>query len=184
MTKEELLEVKKNATVLFDNRAIEEAINQLARNIDRDYYDKTPLFIVVLNGGLIFAGQLLAKLNLLCEIDYCHATRYQGEIRGAQLVWKARPQTDLENRDVVLIDDILDEGVTLQLIEQFCRKQKARSVKTVVLVEKKHCRKAYPNQQPDYCELTVPDRYVFGFGMDYSHFWRNTKEIYVTGSDL
>ncbi len=171
--------IKAQSKVIVSQSQINNALDKLAKQLAADYHDKTPIFIVVLNGGLIFAGQLLPKLDLLCEIDYCHATRYQGAQRGAELVWKAKPQTNLAGRDVILVDDILDEGITLKLIQDYCLAQQARSVKTLVLVEKQHNRKAYSNQTPDYCELSVPDQYVFGFGMDYSHYWRNTADIRV-----
>lgn len=174
-------QLKEKATLLYQYSDIDLALRRIAEKLNVDYRDKNPVFIVVLNGGLIFAGQLLPMVDVLCEIDYCHATRYQGGTRGFELVWKARPQTDLKNRNVILLDDILDEGVTLQLIEEYCIEQQALSVKTVVLVEKLHQRKAVLNQSPDYCELTVPDEYVFGFGMDYSHHWRNTRAIYSLG---
>lgn len=183
MNHSQLSNIKDKAKVIITQNQIEKALNRLTKQLTLDYQDKKPVFIVVLNGGLIFAGQLLPRLDLVCEIDYCHATRYQGEKRGSELAWKAKPQTELAGRDVVLIDDILDEGITLKLIEEYCLEQNARSVKTLVLVEKQHSRKAYANQKPDYCELTVPDQYVFGFGMDYSHYWRNTPDIRVHQDD-
>ncbi len=183
MNQKQLLEVKQRSKVLIDQKAIQIALEKLAQKIEVDYHGKVPVFIVVLNGGLIFAGQLLPKIDLLCEIDYCHATRYQGEQRGAELIWKAKPQSSLKGRDVIILDDILDEGITLKLIQDYCLAQQANSVKTLVLVEKQHQRKAYPNQTADYCELSVPDEYVFGFGMDYSHVWRNTMDIRVPNND-
>lgn len=178
MNQQQEINVKKNSTVIYQSADIELALTKMAEKINVDYRNKKPIFIVILNGGLIFSGQLLPKINVLSEIDYCHATRYQGSTRGAELVWKAEPATDLTDRDVVLLDDILDEGITLKLIEDYCYYKNAKSVKTAVLVEKDHQRKAYSNQAADYCELSVPDKYVFGFGMDYSHFLRNSAEIY------
>jgi hypoxanthine phosphoribosyltransferase len=170
MNHTKLAKIKADAKIIIDQEEINLALDKLAKQIENDYQEKTPIFIVVLNGGLIFAGQLLPRIDILCEIDYCHATRYQGEQRGAELVWKSKPQTELSGRDIILVDDILDEG-------------NAKSVKTLVLVEKEHHRKAYPEQRPDYCELVVPDQYVFGFGMDYSHYWRNTLDIRVHQDD-
>ena len=98
MNKTNFAKIKSNARVIIDQATINTALDKLAKQLELDYQGKTPVFIVVLNGGLIFAGQLLPKINILCEIDYCHATRYQGEQRGAELVWKAKPQTDLQER--------------------------------------------------------------------------------------
>ncbi len=173
-----LKNLKEQAKVLVSEQQIEDALNRLAEKLQEDYQNLNPIFLVVLNGGLIFAGQLLPKLNLLCQIDYCHATRYNGAFKGAKIGWKSEPQMDFTGRHIVIVDDILDEGHPLNAIIEYCLQQNPISVKSLVLVEKLHEQKSVAGQKPDYCELTVPDEYVFGFGMDYSHHWRNTKQIY------
>ncbi len=178
MPTKDLIDAKKNATVIITKNEIEDALLRLAEQLNADYHDKNPIFLVVLNGGLIFSGQLLPKIKVLCQLDYCHATRYRGNLQGADIQWKAKPQMDLSQRHIIIVDDILDEGHTLQAISEYCFAKHAKSVKSLILVEKKHQRKAYNNQKPDYCELTVPDEYVFGFGMDYAHHWRNSNDIY------
>ena len=183
MTLEDLHTIRTNAKVIIASDQIEAALERLAAKINVDYQEKNPIFLVVLNGGLIFSGQILPRIDILCQIDYCHATRYSGETTGDKIQWKTIPQMDLSGRDVVIIDDILDEGHTLLAISEYCLANNAKSVKSLVLVEKEHQRKAYKNQKADYCELTAPDEYVFGFGMDYSHHWRNSKDIYVLGSE-
>ncbi|WP_444996505.1 hypoxanthine-guanine phosphoribosyltransferase [Aliikangiella sp. IMCC44359] len=175
----QLNKIKSNATILYDKHTINSALEKLKIKITADYADKNPIFLVVMNGGLIFAGQLLPQLNFPAQLDYCHATRYRGNIRGGHIEWKVEPHSNLENRHVIIVDDILDEGHTLEAIIQDCKKRKAASVKTLVLVEKKHNRKAIPNMKADYCELETPDEYVFGYGMDYNHYWRNSEEIYI-----
>jgi len=172
-------EAKKNAELIHDRKAVAEALVKLAARLHQDYEDRVPIFMVVMNGGLIFAGQLLPLVDIVCQIDYCHATRYRGDTEGKNIEWLARPKLDLKDRDVVIVDDILDVGHTLVAIKQACIEAGARSVKTCVLVEKEHDRKAKPDLHADYCELKVPDRYVFGFGMDYNHFWRNANSIYA-----
>ena len=142
-------------------------------------FEKNPLFLIVLNGALVFSGQLLPKIDILCQIDYCHTTRYQGNTRGAEIQWKAKPQLELARRDIIIVDDILDEGHTLAAISDYWLANNAKSVKSLILMEKQHQRKSYQGQKADYCELTVPDKYVFGFGMDYSHHWRNLKDILI-----
>ncbi|WP_196139153.1 hypoxanthine-guanine phosphoribosyltransferase [Aliikangiella sp. G2MR2-5] len=171
--------VKKNATLLHDKNTVEQAIKSMAVTISKDYKDKNPIFLVIMNGGLIFAGKLLPLLDIPAEIDYCHATRYRGETSGGELIWKATPQTSIEDRHVVLLDDILDEGYTLKSIVETCEKMGAASVKTAVLIEKEHDRKAVEGMCADYCELTTPDHYIFGCGMDIDHYWRNTDAIYI-----
>jgi hypoxanthine phosphoribosyltransferase len=175
--------LKENATLLHDEDTILQALNRLKQQLEHDYHNKNPIFLVVMNGGLIFAGNLLAKLNFPLQIDYCHATRYRGEFSGSEVQWKVKNQLDLSNRHVVIVDDILDEGHTLNAIIQDCISQQAISVKTLVLIEKLHNRKAVNNMQPDYCQLTTPDKYIFGYGMDINHYWRNTNAIYIYQQD-
>lgn len=175
---EQLTQIKKQATLLFDSEQIEQAIQKLAQQLTRDYAEKEAIFIVVMNGGLIFAGNLLPKLNFPLLIDYCHATRYRGKTSGSNIEWKVKPGQDLRGRHIVIIDDILDEGYTLKAIIDSIQLERPASLKTLVLVEKNHQRKAVPNMRADYCELQTPDEYVFGYGMDYHHYWRNCSQIY------
>ena len=179
MNIEQLNQIKQQATLLHDSKTIESALSRLALSLTADYADSDPIFLVVMNGGLIFSGKLLPLLNFPAQIDYCHATRYRGETTGGKIEWKVRPNICLANRHVVILDDILDEGHTLKAIIDDCWEQNVSSVKTCVLIEKLHNRKAIANMQPDYCELTTDDHYVFGYGMDFNHYWRNTNEIYI-----
>jgi hypoxanthine phosphoribosyltransferase len=174
----ELNKVKENATLLFTKEEVDAAVATLANQLAKDYASLQPVFLVVMTGGVIFAGKLLPELDFPAEIDYCHASRYAGETAGGDLVWRVTPQASLADRHVVIVDDILDEGATLQSIIQSCESVGAKSVKTAVLVEKMHDRKSVANFRPDYCELQAPDRYLFGCGMDYQHYWRNTEAIY------
>lgn len=169
--------LEKDSEVLHSAATVAEAIAQVGVAISLDYAQRDPVLLVVMNGGLWFAGQLMSHLNFPLQIDYCHATRYRGTTSGGALEWLARPSQTLCDREVVVIDDILDEGHTLQAIVDDVRSQGASSVKTAVLVEKHHSRKAYVDMRPDYCALSVPDRYVFGAGMDCQHYWRNLSEI-------
>jgi len=178
VTIKELHDIKNNSRLLIHHDEIQIAIQKLADQIEKDYKNKNPIFIVVLNGALIFSGHFLSKIKILCQTDYCHATRYMGRIFGKKVEWKAKPQIDLKDRHIIIVDDILDEGHTLSAITQFCHERKAKSVKSLVLVEKEHHRKNIKNYKADYCELTVPDEYVFGFGMDYNNYWRNLESIY------
>jgi len=178
-----LNQVKQEAQLLHSRETITLALDKLAGQLYRDYQSLNPVFLIVMNGGLVFAGRLLPMLDFPAQIDYCHATRYRGETRGSDLEWKVKPQLNLKDRHVVIIDDILDEGHTLLAIKQDCIEREAASVKTLVLIEKLHDRKAVPGMRPDYCELETPDNYIFGYGMDYNHYWRNCDQIYLLNTD-
>ncbi|MDH5300116.1 MAG: hypoxanthine-guanine phosphoribosyltransferase [Gammaproteobacteria bacterium] len=170
--------VLQRAELIISKQELSLALDDMAQKVEHQLGDKNPLVLVLMTGGLIPASEMLLRMRFPLELDYIHATRYGDLTQGTELRWIAEPKKNLAGRHVLIIDDILDEGQTLAAIIQFCHKQKAASVSTAVLVEKIHTRKV-PNLKPDYCGATVPDRYVFGFGMDYKGFWRNLPEIYA-----
>lgn len=155
------------------------AIERIAEEMTAELKNLNPVLICCMNGGLIFAGQLLTKLVFPLQVDYVQATRYGQEVSGAELDWKVRPQADLRGRTVVLLDDILDEGVTLAAIAGYCRQQGAAKVMMAVLVEKLHLRKVTPGMRADFTGIEVGDRFLFGYGLDYKGYWRNAPGIYA-----
>jgi hypoxanthine phosphoribosyltransferase len=130
-------------------------------------------------GGQYPGAQMACHMPFPMEMDYIHATRYQGKLRGKTLQWRALPAIDPRGRDILVVDDILDEGITLQEIVGWFEDAGAASVHTAVLVEKD--RKRTVPVKADIVGLRVPDRYVFGCGMDYKGYWRNLEEIYAVG---
>jgi len=168
-----------NCDLLHDTAAIELAIKQLAQKITIDLSACNPVVICVMNGGLIFSGYLLSQLSFPLELDYLHATRYGAEQVGSEICWLAEPQLSLHNRSVLILDDILDKGITLQAVVAFCRKAGAHEVHTAVLVKKIFDKPQALTLEADYIGLRVPDRYVFGMGMDYRGYWRNARGIYA-----
>ena len=170
-----------NADLLVDRATIDRTIAQMAAPIARDYAGEVPVYLTIMHGALPFAGQLALELGargLDLEFDYLHATRYRGETTGGELVWKHRPATALYGRRVLLVDDILDEGLTLLAVCQWCIEQGATDVRIAVLTRKRHGR-AVAGISADYVGMQVPDRYVFGFGMDYHEQGRNLPGIYA-----
>jgi len=121
----------------------------------------------------------MSRLQFPLEVDYIHATRYRETTSGDELEWRARPQKDFRGRVLIVIDDILDEGVTLAAILKYFRAEGAADVLSAVLVDKTHTRKFEQSVPADYCGLAVEDRYVFGCGMDYKGYWRNLPAIYA-----
>ncbi|MGM0984030.1 MAG: hypoxanthine-guanine phosphoribosyltransferase [Pseudomonadota bacterium] len=172
-------DVMDNADCLISQPEVERALDRMADEITRDLGDRLPVFYCVMNGGLITTGHLLTRLGFPLEVDYLHATRYRGGLRGGELFWRVSPEVPMAGRHVVIVDDILDEGATLAAILDYCRQAGAASISTAVLVDKQHARKAVPGLRADYCSLEVADRYVFGFGMDYKGYWRNAPGIYA-----
>jgi len=179
MNSEEANRVLAEGDLLIDEAAVGTAIARIATEMTADLKALNPVLICCMNGGLVFAGQLLTKLLFPLQVDYVHATRYGHEINGVALDWKVRPQIDLHGRTVVLLDDILDEGVTLAAIADYCRQQGAAKVLMAVLVEKLHLRKVTPGMKADFCGIEVGDRFIFGYGLDYKGYWRNAPGIYA-----
>lgn len=164
------------ATLIHSEKVVNEAIIRLAKQLNDDYLNELPVVLCVMSGGTFFTGQLLPKLSFALEFDYIHATRYHG-VEGSQVRWLVRPKKNVIGRKVLILDDILDEGVTLRSIVDECIKLGANDVKVAVLVEKQ-LNKNKP-VQADYTGLEVPNRYVFGCGMDVYGWWRNLPAIYA-----
>lgn len=165
------------AACLYDRAAIDALMALQAKSLNERYATSRPLVLCVMTGALVYAGHLLPRLNFLLDLDYVHASRYGDARTGGQLEWIARPRHAVADREILLVDDILDEGVTLHEIAQWLKAEGARSVEIAVLT---HKNKPVPQPcQPDYPSLPTPDRYVYGFGLDVDGLWRNANGIFV-----
>ena len=167
-----------NSECLFDEADIDTAIARIAEDIRNDYPDERPVYLTLMHGGMLFASKLSLLLGMDVEFDYLHATRYRGAIVGSGLAWLHRPSTSLEGRRVLIADDILDEGHTLKAVRNWCEDQGAADVRIAVLCVKNHDRRV-EDIDADYIALEVPDRYVYGYGMDYFEQGRNLPGIYA-----
>jgi len=179
MTTADARKIFSEADCLVGEAEVISAIKRLATEITSRLKDSNPVVICIMNGGMIFSGQLLPQLVFPLQVDYVHATRYGHEKNGANLNWTVRPQMDLKGRTVLLLDDILDEGVTLAAIAEYCLKQGATEVLMAALVEKLHLRKVTPGMRADFSGIEVGDRFLFGYGLDYKGYWRNAPGIYA-----
>ena len=155
--------------------AVQCALDRMAREITARLADSNPLVVTVMNGGLVFAGQLLPRLEFALECSYVHVRRYGAGTQGGELVWIAGPQEPVKNRTVLLLDDILDEGRTLATIRSRLLEQGATDVLTAAFAWKE--RGAPAAITADFTGVRVPDRFVFGFGMDVAGRWRNLPSI-------
>ncbi len=167
-----------NSRLVFSNTEISDALERLAGKLNKQLKDETPVVLCVMQGGLVFSGHLIPRLKCMLEIDYIHATRYDNKTSGGELVWKAYPDTSLTDRTVLVLDDILDEGQTLQSIIQYCELQGARKIISAVLLRKNHDR-CVDEELTENIALNVEDHYVFGFGMDYDGKYRQLDSIYA-----
>jgi hypoxanthine phosphoribosyltransferase len=167
------------ADLLHEREEIDIVIAEMANRIDAVLDGERPVFLTVMNGALIFAGQLALAIRTDLEFDYVHATRYRGETTGSELHWLREPQVSLVDRVVLLVDDILEEGHTLKAVRDDCYQRGAKKVLIVSLCTKRHDRLA-EGITADFHGIELPDRYVFGFGMDYHEQGRNLPAIYAS----
>ncbi len=177
ITVEQAQAALQKAEQLHSPQAVATALDQLAAAITERCQHSNPVVLVVMNGAVVTAGQLLTRLHFPLQIGYVHATRYQGT-EGNQLKWRAPPSIPVAGRTVLIMDDIFDEGTTLKAILDEVKRLGAVEVLSAVLVDKIHQRKVV-GLTVDFVGLTVADRYVFGCGMDYHEYWRNLPAIYA-----
>lgn len=154
------------------------ALDKIAADIATVLSDRQPVLLAMMIGGLYPAVWLSQRLAFPHQIDYLHATRYRGALAGGRLAWKVPPPVVIRDRSVLLIDDILDHGDTMLAARQACLEEGAREVLTAVLVRKRH-EPAISNTEADFVGLVVPDRYVFGCGMDVREYWRQLSGIHA-----
>jgi len=177
----DILEVYHQADCLYNDEQVQAVIDRMATEITAKLSERNPLVLCVMTGALIPAGHLLTRLQFPLQLDYIHATRYRGETVGGRLHWIVRPTHSLKGRTVLVVDDIFDEGITLNEIVEYCWAEGADDVQAAVLVNKLHDRKT--KMKIDYIGLETVDRYLFGYGMDYHGYLRNMPGIYaVKGS--
>jgi len=175
--------VYKQSTCLYTTKEVEAALDRMAINIHSRLHDKNPIIMCVMIGGLVPMGNLLPRLDFPLEVDYVHATRYQGAISGGELTWKVRPSHNLHGRTVLVVDDILDGGLTLAAILDEVKKMGAEEVFSAVLVDKHHKRVENGLKNADFVGLQVDDHYIFGYGMDYNEYLRNAPGIFVVAPE-
>ena len=168
----------KNSRVLFNRDEVMAAVQKMADEINEYYGDQPVILITVLTGAIIPAAWLATRLKMPIQMDFVHATRYRGGLYGAELEYRVPPRLDLEGKNVLIVDDIFDEGNTLAAIKGSVEKRKAGSVKMAALVRKVHDR-GLSRDYVDFIGLDVPDVYVFGCGMDAYEEWRHLDEILV-----
>ena len=170
-----------NSEILFTVAEVDAATTRVAKQINRDYADKHPLILSVMGGAVVFSGQLLPQLDFPLDFDIVQVSRYGEKTVGTQLNWRVAPRDNIVGRNVIILDDILDEGITLAAIVELVKSNGAKSVACAVFCvkdygEEKNSKKPL---KADYVGLTVPNRFIYGYGMDVSGAWRNLPAIYA-----
>lgn len=174
--------LSREAELLYSREEVNAAFDRMASEIERKLKHRSPTLICAMNGGVIATASLMARLEFPLRLDHVHATRYRLGSTGENVTWNTYPNTDLCDQTILVIDDILDEGITLAAIIDYCKQNGARHVFSSVLVNKIHDRKV-GGIQPDFLGLEVEDRHIVGYGMDYKGYFRNAPGIFaIAGS--
>ena len=177
MDNREAQELLARAELIHSAETVQQALGGVAGAIRERLAGQRPLVLCVMTGGAIFCGQLLPLLDFPLDFDYLHATRYGPETQGGKISWRVAPWTPVKGRTVLVVDDILDEGITLAAVKDSLVQLGAAEVLLAVFADKDNGR-----NKPiaaDFVGLSVPDRFVFGYGMDVAGLWRNLPAIYA-----
>ena len=170
-----------DSEILFTVDEVNAATTRIAKEINRDFADQHPLILSVMGGAVVFSGQLLPQLDFPLDFDIVQASRYGDKTVGSQLTWRVAPRDNIVGRDVIILDDILDEGITLAAIVDLVKRNGARSVACAVFCAKDYGEEIN-NKKPlkaEYVGIKVPNRFIYGYGMDVSGAWRNLPAIYA-----
>ena len=170
-----------SADLIYSAETVAEAVSRVAAEITEKLAETNPLVLCVMSGGVPFAGHLMTQLLFPLEFDYLHVTRYGQETSGGALSWRSAPWTSVKGRTVIVLDDILDEGLTLAAIGERLMELGAKACYTAVATDKLNGKKK--PLKADFVALTVPDRFVFGYGMDVRGHFRNLPAIYAMKED-
>ena len=177
MELEEAKKILASAELVYGPAQVQEAVTRVAGEIHAALADRYPLILCVMTGGMMFAGQLLPILDFPHDFDYMHVTRYGPDTQGGKLSWRSAPWTSVKGRTVLVVDDILDEGITLAAVKDSLRRLGAAEVMAAVFVDKQNG--LDKPVHADFVGLPVPNRFVFGFGMDVRGAWRHLPAIYA-----
>lgn len=171
------------AELVYGPAEIQAALDKMGQDITQKLKDTSPLILCVMIGALIPMGHLLTRLNFPLEVDYIHATRYRGTTRGGDLHWLVEPRQSLKDRTILIVDDVMDGGLTLGAIIDYCKQAGAKAVYTAVMVNKQRQREPGVNFEPDFSGLITENRFLVGFGLDYAEYLRNLNGIYVVAPE-
>ncbi len=170
-------DILKQAELLYSSEQVQAALRNVAQQINAKLADKHPLVLSVMGGAVVFSGQLLPLLDFPLDFDYVHVSRYGDARHGGAMQWKVEPRENVRGRVVLLLDDILDEGHTLSVLRERVLELGADKCYSAVFADKQRGRKKPISA--DFVGMEVPNRFVFGYGMDIEGAWRNLPAIYA-----
>ncbi len=167
----------KNFRVSISNEEIQQKVKALAEQMNRDYEGKIPVFVCILNGAFVFCADLVRYLTFQPDIVFAKYSSYEGMDTTGKVVEKLGVDFDLTGRDVVIVEDIIDTGITMKHVIPIFETKGAASVKIATLLMKPE--KLQTDIKVDYCAMEIPNEFIVGYGLDYDGLGRNYKDIYT-----
>jgi hypoxanthine phosphoribosyltransferase len=161
----------------ISQQKIEEAVKTVAARMNEELKNELPVFLVVLNGAFMFASDLLKEISIPCEISFIKVASYLGTHSSGTITELIGLSEDLEQRTVVIVEDIVDTGLTIERLTELLKRKNVKQVKVATAFLKPDCYKK--NCVIDYVGLAIADEFVVGYGLDYDGYGRNLKEIYT-----
>lgn len=158
------------------------AVNNVAAAINADYFGKNVLFVCVLNGAFMFAADLMKKISLPSEITFVRLKSYEGTETTGEVNMLIPLQSDVKDKDVIIIEDIVDTGITMHAFKRILREKGARSVALTSFLFKPSSLR-HEDAKPDYVGLTIPPAFIIGYGLDINEKARNLDAIYVLNQE-
>jgi len=172
------LKNKDKLSIYIDSTSIRKRVVQLAKRLNKDYKNKVPVFIGILNGSFVFLSDLVRQLKIELEIDFLKLSSYgDDKISSGDIRLVKGLNSSVENRDVVIVEDIIDSGSSVKFINELISHHKPNSLEFVALLYKKNMNKLDFNIK--YAGFKIPDKFVVGYGLDYAQKYRNLKSIYI-----
>ena len=168
--------------VFYTEEELKSKVKEIGAQITKDYSGKTPVFIGVLKGCFIFMADLLRSIDLDCSVDFMAVSSYRGTSSTGAVKINKDLSHNIEGCDVIIVEDILDSGITLSYLKQYLSVRKPASIKIVTLMDKPSRRKA--DIHADYSCFEVPDAFVVGYGLDYNEKYRNLPYIGVLKKEV
>jgi hypoxanthine phosphoribosyltransferase len=174
---DEALDVLRTAREVRSAAAMQAALDRMAEQVSAELGDSNPVFLAVMHGGVFAAVELSRRVTFPHEFDYVHLTRYKGALEGGEIDWIVRPRESLRGRTVLVVDDILDHGLTLAALLAELKAIGVAALYSAVLVSKPK-RRAGRRVAVDFIGTTIDEAYVFGCGMDYKGYWRGSPALF------
>ena len=163
--------------VLISNEQIQARVKELAAQLDKDYEGKKPLFICILKGSIMFFTDLLRALSIDCAMDFMSVSSYRNGTTSGEVKIIKDLDDPIVDKDVIIVEDIIDSGNTLSYLKRLLYSRKPNSVKIITMLDKPERRTA--QIEPDYTGFVIEDEFVVGYGLDYAQDYRHYPDIYI-----